>query len=125
VQTDTQPNIPVEQVDSGKVRILAALVNPVGEDQGQERIILANGGLTDVSLANCVLRDAGKHRLAIPAGAETIPAGASVTINLPKGSFALSNKGGEISLLDGQNKLLHRVSYSKAQANVEGRLIYF
>lgn len=54
-----------------------------------------------------------------------VPAGGSVTISLPRRSIALSNKGGEISLLDRHNVVVHRVSYSKAQAEPEGQLIYF
>jgi hypothetical protein len=125
VPSEPSPRVPTEPIGNSKLRILAALVNPVGPDQGEERIIVANAGQTNASLANCTLRDAERNRLPIPAAAELVPAGASVTISLPKGSFALTNKGGQISLLDAQGRLLHRVSYSKAQARIEGQLIYF
>jgi poly(U)-specific endoribonuclease len=44
---------------------------------------------------------------------------------LPKNSVQLSNKGGEIRLVNPLNQTVHRVSYSKAQASREGETILF
>lgn len=114
-----------DPVEPGKLRILAALVNPDGNDEGGERVMLANGGTQAVSLAGFVLRDANRNRFAVPDDSGTIPARGAVTVNLPRGSMQLSNKGGEITLLTPSGKVAHRVSYSKAQARREGELIYF
>lgn len=119
---DTQVPVP-DPVTGSKLRILAALVNPAGADQGEERVILANGGTANVSLSGYVLRDANHKRFALQDVA--IAAGGSVTINLPTPSIELSNKGGEIALLTPDGKVAHRVSYSKAQARREGEVIYF
>jgi hypothetical protein len=114
-----------DPIGNSKVRILAALVNPGGNDQGEEHVILANGGAEEVSLAGYVLRDVNRKRLPIPDGSAPIPAGSAVTVRLPRGSIELSNKGGEITLLAPDGRVAHRVSYSKAQAKREGELIYF
>lgn len=122
---ESTTNAVQEPVVPGKFRILAALVNPVGnDDQGHERVILANSGTAAAALDGYRLRDANKNELEI-SNALPVPAGGSLTIDLPIGSLQLSNKGGEITLLDPQRRVAHRVSYSKAQARVEGQLISF
>jgi poly(U)-specific endoribonuclease len=113
----------LEQVAGSKLRILAALVNPVGGDQGAERVIVANGARSDLSLAGFVLRDANQRRYELQDF--LVPAGGSVTLDLPLSSIALSNKGGEITLLTPDGKVAHRVSYSRRQAEREGELIVF
>lgn len=122
----TPPDGPLpDPVEPGRLRILAALVNPAGDDTGGERVMLANGGAQAVSLAGFVLRDVNRNHLAVPDASGTIPAHGAVTVSLPKGSMQLSNKGGEITLLTPDGKVAHRVSYSKAQARREGEMIYF
>ncbi|HEX8603216.1 MAG TPA: hypothetical protein VF774_11270 [Pseudoduganella sp.] len=114
-----------DPIGNSKVRIVAALVNPGGNDPGGESVILANGGAEPVALAGFVLRDANRKRLIVADDGGVIPARSAVTVNLPRGSIELSNKGGEITLLAPDGKVAHRVSYSKAQARREGELIYF
>lgn len=122
---DVTPPDGDDPVEGGKLRILAALVNPVGDDPGGERVIVANGGTQAASLTGFVLRDANRKQFAVPDDAGAIPPGSSVTITLPRGAIQLSNKGGEITLLTPAGKVAHRVSYSKAQARREGEMIFF
>jgi poly(U)-specific endoribonuclease len=55
----------------------------------------------------------------------TLPGGTGTTIVLPPNTMQLSNKGGEIRLVDRTGSTVHFVSYSKAQASREGETIVF
>jgi poly(U)-specific endoribonuclease len=55
----------------------------------------------------------------------TLRGGSAATIILPKNSMQLSNKGGEIRLVNKDNQIVHRVTYSKEQATREGLTITF
>lgn len=115
--------VQIEPITGGSMRILAALVNPVGEDPGQETVTLINSGAATVSLEGWFLVDKMKNRFAI--GSVTLAGGMATTVLLPKGSIQLSNKGGEIRLVNRDGHTEHLVSYSKAQARTEGQTIIF
>ena len=51
--------------------------------------------------------------------------GAVTTITLPRGSVQLSNKGGELRLLDREGRTVHFVSFTRAQAMREGETVVF
>ncbi|PZP49345.1 MAG: hypothetical protein DI595_13745 [Agrobacterium fabrum] len=112
-----------EPITGGPMRILAALVNPVGEDPGQETVTLINSGAETVSLEGWFLVDKMKNRFAV--GNVSLAGGMATTVLLPKGSIQLSNKGGEIRLVNRDGHTAHLVSYSKAQARTEGQTIIF
>ncbi|MDH0613392.1 MULTISPECIES: hypothetical protein [unclassified Agrobacterium] len=112
-----------EPITGGPMRILAALVNPVGEDPGQETVTLINSGTETVSLEGWFLVDKMKNRFAV--GNVSLAGGMATTVLLPKGSIQLSNKGGEIRLVNRDGHTAHLVSYSKAQARTEGQTIIF
>jgi poly(U)-specific endoribonuclease len=118
-QPPTQPT-----VDS-PVRIIAALVNPLGDDPGKETVTLINTGLTSVSLEGWFLLDAMNNRYVLSNQSNIMAASATTTITLPKNSIQLSNKGGEIRLLNRDGKVVHRVSYTKGQAQEQGRTLVF
>ncbi|WP_245506660.1 hypothetical protein [Rhizobium sp. PP-F2F-G48] len=118
----TRP-LAIETIAGGPVRILAALVNPVGEDPGQETVTLINGGAATISLEGWFLVDKMKNRFAV--GDVTLGGGIATTVLLPKNSIQLSNKGGEIRLVDRDGHTAHLVTYSKAQASTEGQTIIF
>ena len=110
-------------VPSGTLRILAALVNPVGDDPRLETVTLLNTGPSPVSLEAWQLRDKNDKRYDI--GAVTLGGGIALRVVLPLNSIQLSNQGGEILLVDRDGRLAHRVSYTKAQAYEQGRTITF
>lgn len=58
-------------------------------------------------------------------GNTTLKAGEFFTVQLTGEDVQLSNKGGEIVLLDKAKNKVHRVSYSKAQAREQGITILF
>ncbi|SFB28568.1 lamin tail domain-containing protein [Azotobacter beijerinckii] len=109
----------------GTVRIIAALVNPVGEDEDQETVTLINTGSTPTSLEGWALLDAANHRYVLPGMAAPLGAGLTTLVRLPRNSIQLSNKGGEIHLLNRDGSVVHRVSYTKGQAEEQGRTLTF
>ncbi len=108
------------------VRIIAALVNPSGHDEGQETVTLINTGARAVSLQGWSLLDARNNRYAVPdlEGGQ-LAAGAVTVIRLPVRSIQLSNRGGEIRLLTGEGAVAHEVSYNRSQVTEQGRTILF
>ncbi len=110
---------------SSAIRIIAALINPLGDDAGKETVTLINTGATDASMEGWFLLDAMNNRFQLPGQPKSLAAGATMAIALPKNSIQLSNKGGEIRLLNRDSKVVHRVSYSKTQAQEQGRTLTF
>jgi poly(U)-specific endoribonuclease len=113
----------VSPVVSGDVKIIAALVNPVGDDPGEETITLINMSSTNISVTGWRLLDKMNNDYEI--ADLTLRGGSAATIILPKNSMQLSNKGGEIRLVNQNNQIVHRVSYSQEQATREGLTITF
>ena len=118
--TGTTPDAPVD----GDVVIIAALVNPKGNEAGQEKVILLNSTDMDISLDGWKLVD--RTRDAFTIRNLTIPATSTAEIKITSDSgLNLSNKGGTISLLNSQGIKTSGVQYTKQQASREGRLIKF
>jgi poly(U)-specific endoribonuclease len=120
-----EPEVENPNTIDGSVRIIAALVNPLGDDVGKETVTLINTGPANVSIEGWFLLDAMNHRYFLPDQPSTIAAGATIAIALPRNSIQLSNKGGEIRLLNRDGKVMHRVSYTKSQAQEQGLTITF
>ncbi|MBD0309775.1 MAG: DUF2278 family protein [Microcoleus sp. T1-bin1] len=123
---DTKP--PVKPVKPPKVlepdyivRIVAALVSPVGEDAGKETVTLLNASPDAIDLTGWSIADKlkNKHRLS-----GTVAAGASVVVTLPR-NVQLSKKGGLITLLNQEGLKVDGVSYTQQQAQREGWTIVF
>lgn len=104
---------------------MAALVNPIGDDLGKETVTLINTSAATQSLEGWFLLDAMNKRFVLSDQAIELVAGAMTTITLPKNSIQLSNRGGEIRLLNRDSQVAHRVSYTKSQAQEQGRTILF
>jgi poly(U)-specific endoribonuclease len=117
-----EPSVAIPVV-SGDVKIIAALVNPVGDDPGAETITLLNMSSTNISLTGWRVLDKMNNDYEI--ADLTLRGGSAATIVLPKNSMQLSNKGGEIRLVNTNNQIVHRVTYSKEQATREGLTITF
>ena len=104
------------------VRVVAALVNPVGPAPEAETVTLMNASPTPVDLTGWQIADRAKRTCPVPAG--RLDAGATVVMTLGNG-VALGNNGGVITLLDPLGLKVHGVSYTAEQAHEEGRTIVF
>jgi uncharacterized protein YukJ len=103
------------------LRIIAALVNPAGEEQGREKVILLNTTPAEINLSGWAIVDRfkNKHILSGP-----IPPGSPLVVTLAR-PIQLSNKGGTITLLNQEGIKIDGVSYTAAQASKEGWTIAF
>jgi hypothetical protein len=104
------------------VRIVAALVNPVGPAPEAETVTLMNVSPAPVDLTGWRIADRAKRTCPVPAG--TLAPG-EVALMSPSDGVALGNDGGAITLLDPQGLKVHGVSYTAEQAREEGRTVVF
>jgi uncharacterized protein YukJ len=105
------------------VRILAALVNPIGADPGKESVTLMNVSPTEINLKGWGLADKQKHKYSLDN--ISLKAGGVVTVPLTGKDVQLSNEGGIITLLNDKSLKVHGVSYTKEQAQKQGWTIVF
>jgi len=96
-----------------RVRIVAALVNPVGPAPELETITLLNSSPDSIDLTGWSVVDRLKQRFAVPA--QSLPAGATLQLGVQP-PVALGNKGGLITLLDGHGLKVDGVAYTAADA---------
>jgi uncharacterized protein YukJ len=119
IERDT---IPTAGQPDGLVRIVAALVNDTASPE-VERVTLLNTADRAIDLAGWQLRD--KMKAAKQLGG-SIAAGSTMVIEiLPGDAMKLSNRGGIISLIDGEGLKVHGVAYTREQAAQPGRTIPF
>jgi uncharacterized protein YukJ len=119
----TLPDTPQPGADGDPpLRIVAALVNPLGPAPEAETITLLNASPEAISLSGWTLADRAERRLTLPAG--TLPAGATLVIPVSP-TLSLGNDGGILTLLDPQGLKVHGVSYTRDQATREGWTIAF
>ena len=104
------------------VRIIAALVNPEGDDVGCETVTLFNTSTTPSELVGWKLMDRQNKTEALPK--LRLGACESVTVRLRGTGVQLSNRGGALRLMNAKNELVHVVTYSQAHA-VSGRVLVF
>jgi uncharacterized protein YukJ len=104
-----------------QVRIVAALVNPVGPAPEAETVTLLNTLPRPVSLAGWSLLDKEKHKMTLSG---SIPKGGTLQVAV-KAPMQLSNAGGIITLLNQHGVKVHGVSYTASQARQEGVTITF
>ena len=114
------PAPPTQEEPDGLVRIVAALVNATQSPE-VEIVTLLNTAPHDVDLKGWALLDTQKKRLAL---SERLAAGATRTVRIQQ-PFALSNKGGVITLVNEKGLKVHGVSYTKDQARNPGWTIVF
>ncbi len=101
----------------GNVRIVAALINPQGDDREKETVTLLNLSPETVDLANWILKDNLNNSLNL--SGKSIAPGSTLKIELGGRDLVLSNRGGKISLFNGQNQV-HQVSYSQSDVTQQG-----
>ncbi|MCC5634258.1 DUF2278 family protein [Nostoc sp. CHAB 5844] len=104
------------------IRILAALVNPVGDDIGKETISLINTSPEKVDLSGWSLADRAKRKQRLSV---IIHPGEVVRIPVAKNSIQLDNTGGIITLLDDKGIKIDGVSYTKQDVQKQGWTIVF
>ena len=116
------PNPPVPPVPppvvSSSIRIVAALINPEGDDVGKETITLINVGSTPVQLSNWSFLDKNNKQYFF--SIESLGAGETTRILLDGKSVQLSNSGGTIRLLNHKGEVVHLISYNETQARENG-----
>lgn len=105
------------------VKILAALVNPMGHDPSQESVVLMNISPNELDLNGWSLTDKNKRKHLLTN--LRLKAGQVITISLTGEDIQLSNKGGIITLLNSEGVKIHGVSYTKEQAQKQGWMIIF
>lgn len=113
---------PVPETASTEIRILAAMVNPIGGAPERESVLLLNASPRAVDLTGWALADRAKQTCALPAG--PLAAGKTLTVALDNG-VALGNKGGSITLLDDAGLKVAGVAYTAEQARQEGWTVTF
>jgi endonuclease YncB( thermonuclease family) len=114
------PEQPPVQIGSGDVRIIAALINPEGEDRGHETVTLLNTTNAQVALQGWVLADgSGRQPLA-----GSIAPGEAMRV-VAAGSVQLSNTRDTITLRDPSGQIVHQVSYEPKDVPPSGRSLVF
>ena len=113
---------PQPPAEPSAMRILTAMVNPVGGAPERETVLLLNASPRPVDLTGWKLADRMLHTCAIPPGA--LPAGAVLPVTLTNG-VQLGNNGGTITLLERTGLKVAGVSYTAEQARREGWTLTF
>lgn len=126
--TDDQTGNRIEEAcpDSAEeitVKIIAALINPMGVDPGREAVTVMNISPTAVDLSGWTLADKQKRKLKLQN--IRVEAGEVINIPLSGADVQLGNDGGIITLLDKQGIKIHGVSYTKDQAQKQGWTVTF
>ncbi len=106
----------------GTIKIIAALLNPIGDEIGQESVTILNTSSQNLNLKGWSIMDNNGSIENIPDG--ILPAGSTLRISLSD-TIRLSNRGGTISLLNTENQVIDIVNYSENEASEEGRTMVF
>jgi uncharacterized protein YukJ len=116
-----KPGEPGEPVPAGNgaaiVRIVGALVNPVGPAPERERVTLLNASPQAIDLGGWAVADRLKNKAVLPSA--RVGAGETFVVDLPP-TVQLGNDGGVITLLDPKGLKVDGVSYTKQQGRREG-----
>lgn len=103
------------------VRIVGALVNPLGPSPEQETVTLLNASPDSIDLTGWKIADRLKKTCSVSG---VIAPGATLTVPVTEG-VQLGNKGGIITLLNQKGLKVDGVSYTAQQAQQEGWTIVF
>lgn len=125
-ETDVLPSQttrPVSPGENGDVRIIAALVNPEGDDPGAETVTIVHAGPD--SLPTTGWRVTDKNGKASPIDIDVLRPGAPHVVRLDGSGAQLSNKGGTITIQSPDGRIVHRVTYSNAQASRPNATVLF
>lgn len=103
-----------------KVKIISALVNPVGIDRGKEKVSLLNTSTNPVDLNGWFIEV--KNRKQALSG--LLNGGDAKTLMLNPSSVQLANTGGTINILNAQSEIVDSATYDKSQVK-SGVIIEF
>lgn len=119
----TAPALPIPSLPAtdGVIRIVAAMVNPVGPAPELETVTLVNASPAAINLMGWQIADRMKHKHPLQG---EIASGASLLVKLAA-PVQLGNDGGIITVLDKNGLKVDGVSYTKEQARREGWTIVF
>ncbi|MDZ8188371.1 MAG: DUF2278 family protein [Nostoc sp. ChiSLP02] len=119
--TDDTTGNRIDAAATAAVRIVAALVNPLGEDIGKETVSLINTSPNKVDLSGWALADGLKRKQRLSG---IINPGEVLRVPLADG-IQLDNNGGIITLLDDKGLKIDGVSYTKKDTQNQGYTILF
>jgi len=105
-----------------QIRVVGALVNPIGPAPERETMTVINTTPADIDLDGWAVLDQLKQRM--PLGPQILPAGETVRVSLQP-PVQLGNKGGLITVVDPAGRKVDGVSYTSQQAGREGWTIVF
>jgi hypothetical protein len=100
-----------------------ALLNPAGDDAGHEVVVVGNLANAAVSLQGWQLVDRN-HRVTVLESV-TIDPGASELVMLDGSGVQLSNKGGNLVLLDATGQQVDAVVFTDADTSAENQFVRF
>ena len=103
------------------IRIVGALVNPIGPAPEHETVTILNASPSAINLSGWQIADKLKNKHGLSG---TIAAGATLVISLPP-SVQLGNNGGIITLLDNKGLKVDGVAYTEEQAKKKGWTLVF
>lgn len=112
-----------ESVRAGQVKIIAALVNPPGDEAGRETVTLLNTTDTAVDLDSWQIVAPNGWRLTF--ADVTIGGGDTRRFSMIASDPQFSNEGGTIALLESDGKVHDRVTYTGEQGSHQGMSIVF
>ncbi len=117
---------PVKPQLQTSIRIVAALVNPLGKEIGKERVTLLNVSAQEQDVTDWILADSiGKSvPLAELLDATVLAAGEVAQITLDS-RVRLNNTGDTITLFNSQGSMVDQVSYARKDAKEEGVTLVF
>jgi len=118
------PALPAPSTDA--LRIIAALVNPVGEDKGAETATLINRAAASVSLEGWEVRDRQLHA-ASRAGyrlSGTLAAGDTLRVTLGS-PLQIGNLGDDLVLVDPHGRAVQTATFTQADAALQGGTLLF
>ena len=114
---------PAKPVEDGAVMIVAAMVNPKGDDVREEYLYLLNMTDHDIDLSGWMIADKLKKKDTIQNN--VLGSGDITRVTLSGNGAQLSNDGGIITLLNKEGLKIHGVSYTKAQVSKQGVITVF
>jgi uncharacterized protein YukJ len=103
------------------VRIVGALVNPIGPAPEPETVTLLNASPGPVELTGWKIADRFKNKQSLSG---TLAAGVTLTVPV-QAPMQLGNRGGIITLLDNRELKVDGVSYTEQEAQREGWTLVF
>jgi endonuclease YncB( thermonuclease family) len=114
------PELPKPTVEASAVRVIAALVNPIGAEVGFETVTLLNATAATINLDSFSIRDRAGGSLKLSG---QLGAGDALRVKL-NAAVRLANTGDEIRLFSGE-RLIDQVAYGPNEGRLAGVSVVF